>query len=275
MSTCFEHLNGKKLIIGLSHLKPLPGTPFYEEGNLKISMEKAVCDCVALKEGGADGALIQTFDILDPHTDDTDYIRVASVASIASKVRAEVGRDFLLGVQIMWNCITPSLAVCRAVHADFTRCSCYVGESKSAAGTIYGKPLEINAYRKKIGAENIGMSNEIYGYHIKGDYDAERLKGLAFYSEYYGAQALEVMHKDEKINEQMVKDAKSVSKLPVILGGSTNVENCKRRLRYADGAYVGGAFQENGMGGIVKKERVLEYMQRVRELEDEMKSSTD
>ena len=33
-ATIFDNLDGKKLVIGLVHLPPLPGTPLYEEGNL-------------------------------------------------------------------------------------------------------------------------------------------------------------------------------------------------------------------------------------------------
>ena len=45
----------RKLIIGLVHLLPLPGTPNYEEGLLQKSVDKALSDVKALMEGGADG----------------------------------------------------------------------------------------------------------------------------------------------------------------------------------------------------------------------------
>ena len=38
----FKNLNGKKLVIGLVHLLPMPGTPLYEEGNLEKMTEKAI-----------------------------------------------------------------------------------------------------------------------------------------------------------------------------------------------------------------------------------------
>ena len=34
MATCFDNLNGKKLVIGLVHLLPMLGTPLYEDGNM-------------------------------------------------------------------------------------------------------------------------------------------------------------------------------------------------------------------------------------------------
>ena len=112
--TIFDDLNGKKLVIGLVHLLPMPATPLYEEGNIEKMMEKAIKDCKTLQNAGADGGLIQSVDVFYPTTDDTDYARVATISAIAARVRAEVGPDFKIGVQLMMNCITPSLAACKA-----------------------------------------------------------------------------------------------------------------------------------------------------------------
>ena len=65
------HFDGdKKYIIGLVHLMPLPGTPFYE-GNLTAVIDKAVRDATALSRGGAHGCLIQTVDRVYSNEDDT------------------------------------------------------------------------------------------------------------------------------------------------------------------------------------------------------------
>ena len=168
MATCFDHLNGKKLVIGLVHLLPMPGTPLYEDGNLDKMTRKAIADCKTLKENGADGCLVQTVDVYYPATDDTDYARVATLAAVTARVRDAVGPDFLVGAQIMWNCITPSLAVCKGAGADFTRCSALVGKTESLYGTIEGQPLKVAEYRRKIEAGGIAMLSEISGYHHTG-----------------------------------------------------------------------------------------------------------
>lgn len=70
--------NGKKLIIGCIHLLPMPNTPFYTSGDFERSLEKAVKDAATLKNGGADGCIIQPVDRVYTNTDDTDYVRVAA-----------------------------------------------------------------------------------------------------------------------------------------------------------------------------------------------------
>ena len=89
-----------------------------------------------------------------------------------------------------------------------------------------------------------------------------------------GADAIEVCHKDIAHNEQLVKDVKSVGDYPVILGGNTAVKDCKDRLRYADGALVGSAFQGGNWGGPIVGSIVNEYVRKIRELEDELAKQT-
>lgn len=157
---------GHKLIIGCIHLLPMPNTPYYEKGNLEKSIEKAVKDARTLKENGADGCIIQNVDGIFPPTDDTDYVKVACMASIGTLVRNEVGENFIVGVQIMWNSITPSLAAAKACGADFTRCSALTGSSPSPYGTIEANPMKVMNYRRYIDAENVALIAEISGYHF-------------------------------------------------------------------------------------------------------------
>ena len=58
MGKMFEENRGKKLIFGLIHLLPLPGTPFFEEGLLEKSLDKALRDAEALQKGGASGVRV-------------------------------------------------------------------------------------------------------------------------------------------------------------------------------------------------------------------------
>ena len=82
-----------------------------------------------------------------------------------------------------------------------------------------------------------------------------------------GANAIEVMNKDFELNERLIKDVKDATGALVILGGGTDVDNCKQRLRHADGALVGSAFEDHKWGGPIVEDIVRAYMKNVRELE--------
>jgi membrane complex biogenesis BtpA family protein len=258
-----------KLVIGLIHLKPMPNTPYYTPGDLDCSLEKALRDTDALLKGGADGCLVQSVDRVYPATDDTDYVRVAGIAVIAREVKKLAGQNFLVGVQLMWNCITPSLAAAKASNADFVRCSVLVGETKSPFGNISGNPLKVLNYRKNIDAEKISLISEIAGYHylIEDAYNKKSLMSIAQQAVMVGTDCIEVYHKDEEINEHLVRDIKEVfPSMPVILGGGTNIENCKSRLKYADGALVGSCFEGGKWGENLDVDIIKAYVSRVREL---------
>ena len=260
---------GKKLIIGCIHLLPMPNTPLYTEGDYERSIEKALKDAEALIKGGADGCIIQTVDGIFPNTDDADYVRVACMSVVGNEVRRMAGPDFKVGVQILWNCITPSLAAAKACHADFTRCTALTGTTQSAFGPIVAEPLKVQNYRAHIGAQNVAMIAEIAGYHFlsEGGYDKKRLLGQAKDALTVGANAIEVFHSDEELNERMVLDLKEAFNVPVVLGGGTNIENAARRLKYADCAIVGTCFEKGNWGGPVQRDAVRDYVAGVRKIE--------
>jgi len=272
METCFNNLNGKKLIIGLIHLLPMPGTPNYKDGNMEKMLKKAVQDARTLKANGADGCLIQPGNSIYPCTDDTDYIRVACLAAAISLVRAEVGPDFLIGGMLMVNCTTPSLAACKAAGADFTRVAALARNTESPWGTVIAQPLKVADYRNKIEANNIAMIAEVSSYHHKhSEFDPAAIRQQVRSSLSLGANAVEIMDPDFEHNERLVKLIKEMNPdIPVVLGGGTNVENCKDRLRYADVALVGTCFEGGKWGGPVIGEIVAEYVRKVRELEAEL-----
>lgn len=255
---------GYKYVIGLVHLLPLPGTPLYEAGNLEKSLGKALSDVRALRAGGADGCLLQTVDKIYPSGDDTDYARVSAMAVIAHEVRRAAGPDFLVGVQLMWNCITPSLAVCKVCGADFTRCTAMVGVTDSPFGAIQADPMKVQSYRTYIGARDVQMVAEIQGYHFdKDSFDPRAVRERARSARMVGADAVEIMHPDEEINGQIAREIRSMG-IPVVLGGGTNAENCARRLRDADMAFVGGCFEKGNWGGPICEDAVRDYVSRVR-----------
>ena len=260
--------NNQKLIFGLIHLKPMPGTPFYQDGDYEASIEKAIRDAKALENGGASGCLIQTVDKVYPVGDDSDYVRATCLAVIANEVKKNVGPDFKIGVQLMWNCITPSIAVAKSVKADYTRCTALVGQTTSPfGGVINADPLKVLEYRKKIEAEDVELLAEIAGYHFHGGYDKEALLSRVASAVMVRANAVEIMSKNEEENNRMELDIREAyPDLPIILGGGTDVKSAASRLRNADGALVGRCFEGNNWGGGIDEAIVASYMKEVRSI---------
>jgi len=262
----FDTLGKKKVVIGMVHLLPLPGTPFYEAGNMEQALEKAVADATALDRGGADGCLIQTVDRIYSPGDDVDYARVAAMAAIVKAVSDATRPEFQIGVQIMVNALKASLAVASVCGGSFLRCTALVGATLSASGIVEAKPLEFLNYRAQIGAQAIKLIAEVESMHFKwmGDKPVAEVARMASRA---GAHAVEVAHLDEDTNARLVREIKtSMPELPVILGGHTNHDNAARRLAEADGAFVGRCLEVDGWGSRVDVERVREYVKIVASL---------
>src|SRR5919206_3201746 len=201
----FESLGRKKVVIGMVHLLPLPGTPFYQEGNVERAMTKAVADATALYQGGADGCLIQTVDRVYPAADEADYARVAAMAAITQAVAEATGPEFQIGVQIMVNALKASVAVAKVCGGSFLRCTALVGATVGASGMVAANPHDFLTYRARIGAQQIKLIAEVNSRHFhwlgtRSTADVARMAARA------GADAVEVAHPDEGTNAGWVRD---------------------------------------------------------------------
>jgi len=263
----FENLGKKKVVLGLIHLLPLPGTPFYEEGNLEQSLDKALADATALFEGGADGCLVQTIDRIYPAGNEADYARVAAMSRIVTAVSQATRPEFQIGVQILWNALDASLAVAKVCGGSFLRCNAFVGATLTPSGVAEADPVAFQNYRRHIGAQDIKLIAEVNGMHfhwLNGNKSTAEIARLAVNA---GAHAVEVAHQDEETCAQLVREIKqAMPTLPVILGGYTNHENAARRLAEADGAFVGSCFETDGWGSRVNVGRVRQYVDIVSKL---------
>jgi predicted TIM-barrel enzyme len=142
-----------------------------------------------------------------------------------------------------------------------------VGTTPSPFGAIEANPLKVQSYRKYIDAGNVAMIAEIQGYHFKGEYDSDTVKTLARSARMVGADAVEVMHKDEELNNRIVHDIKSMDgSLPVVLGGATDLSNVTSRMKEADMALVGSCFENGKWGGDIDPHTVKEYVGLVRSI---------
>ena len=262
----FDTLGKKKVVIGMVHLPPLPGTPFYQDGTLAQALEKAVADATALYQGGADGCLIQTVDRVYPTGDEADYARVAAMATIVQAVVQATGPEFHVGVQIMVNALKASLAVAKVCGGAFLRCTALAGATLTPSGIVEANPHEFLHYRARLGAQHITLIAEVHSMHFRwlGD---RSTADVARTVTRMGAAAVEVAHPDEATNAHLVRDIKqALPHVPVILGGHTNHENVARRLAEADGVFVGTCLKSDSWNGRVDVDRVREYVDIVASL---------
>lgn len=259
---------GHKLVLGMIHLSPLPGTPFHEEGSFQATLATAVASAVALAEGGADGCLVQTVDRVYPVVDESDPARTAAMALVVQAIRNHVDDGFHVGVQMMRNALKPSLAVARVAGGDFIRAGVLVGRTITPHGVVEANPLDVMAYRKAIGAQGVAVVAEVDSMHFNPADSGMTTARAATSARYVGADAVSLAHPDEERTLTMIRSVREAAPgLPVVLAGHTHHGNVRRLLAEADGAFVGTCLEADGWGGRIVADRVRAYVEAVREVE--------
>ncbi len=250
-----------KPIVGMIHLKPLPGTPGYG-GSLDAVLDAALADAVALDAGGIDAIMIENYgdvpfrrSMVEPHT-------IAAMAVIAAEVRRITSRP--LGVNVLRNDPVAALGVAAACGAVMIRVNVHTGAMVTDQGIIEGNANATLEYRTKLGS----------GTKILADVHVKHAAPLApIPIEVAAADAAERGLADALIvtgsrtgipcdaaELQLVRA--SAGGVPVLIGSGVTAETAPELLRLCDGAIVGSWLKEEGnVGRPVDRERVERLME--------------
>jgi membrane complex biogenesis BtpA family protein len=259
----------RKAVLGMIHLQPLPGTPFYQEDSLPDITATAVDSALALERGGASGCLVQTVDRVYAAGEESDPARTAAMALIVQAITQATGPHFQVGVQLMRNALTASLAVAKVAGGSYIRASALVGATMSASGLVQADPLRVMEYRKKINADDVEIIAEVDSMHFSWHGGGASTAQVAGYARYAGADAVSLGHPDEATTLEMIAAVRERGPgMPIILAGYTNHDNAARLLAAADGAFVGTCLEAGGWGGRIDPEKVKAYTDIVAGLED-------
>jgi uncharacterized protein len=223
---------GRKVVLGMVHLRPLPGTPYYERDSLASIVDVAVRSATALAEGGADGCLVQTADRVYAPGEESDPARTAAMELVVSAVARETAGGFVVGVQMMQNALKASLAVAKVAGASYIRASAVVGATLTGHGMVEARPLEVMEYRAKIGAQDVKIVGEVGSMHFEWLGGARTAGEVARAAVAVGADAVALGHRDEGRTLEMIALVReAVPGTAVILAGYTSHENAARLPR--------------------------------------------
>ncbi|MCC3769508.1 BtpA/SgcQ family protein [Streptomyces sp. UNOC14_S4] len=263
-ATAADGIAAGRTLYGVLHLPPMPGTPFHVPGSLSAAIDDAVRDAEALRDGGADGALLQTVDRVYSTEDEADPARVAAMTRYVTRVADAVGDGFPLGVQIMRHAVSASLAVAKVTGAAFVRADAIVGATLSTHGRVAPDPLRIMGYRRALDAFDVQLIADVDSMHFSWEGGTETTGGVARRALFVGADAVCVAHPDEATALARIADVRDrVPEARIMLGGFLTHENAARLLADADGAFVSGCL--TAPDGRVVTDRVRRLADTVRE----------
>lgn len=257
-----------KPIIGMVHLRPLPGSAGYQSGSgMKTIVDEGLEDASRLIEGGVDGIQIenqgdwpfQPPEEIGPET-------VAAVTAAVSRIRDRF--DIPMGINIHLNGVCQALAIAVATECQWVRAFELANAYIAPSGLINAAGPRALRYRCFLRAEEKVM---IFGdYHVKhGSHqlvaDKSRTE-LAHDVEASLADAIIITGREtgSAPDPDEITTIREASSIPLFLGSGLDKDNLNELLSIVDGAIVGSAFKMDGkLDNPVDVKLVKDFMKAV------------
>ena len=235
-----------KTVIGMIHVRALPGTPRHAGGMAPI-VDQALAEAEIYRACGIHALMVENMHDL-PYVQHPGPEIATAMAVVAREVK-KAHPQLPLGLQILAGANNDALAAALAAGADFIRAEAFVfghvadeGYMDSCAGTLL-------RHRKAIGAEHIAIFTDIKKKHsahaLTADVDIVQ---TAHAAEYFlsdgliltGAATGEAASADE------LRAVHAATRLPVLVGSGITADNLKTYLPLADAFIVGSHFKKDG-----------------------------
>ena len=248
LTPLFSRLFGSrpKTIIGMIHVRALPGTPRHAGGIAPI-VDHALAEAETYRACGIHALMVENMH-------DIPYVQHPGpeIATAMAVVAREVKRAhpaLPLGLQILAGANNEALSAALAAGADFIRAEAFVfghvadeGYMDSCAGTLL-------RHRKAIGAEHIAIFTDIKKKHsahaLTADVDIVQ---TAHAAEYFLSDGLILTGAatGEAASAEELRAVCAATKLPVLVGSGITADNLKTYLPLADAFIVGSSFKKGG-----------------------------
>src|SRR5438067_5912862 len=136
-----------KRLIGVVHLRPLPGSPRYQ-GSIEQIVKLALADAKAYETGGAHAIFIENFGDVPFTKGCVSPETIAAMAVIGRALReaSKIG----IGFNVLRNDARAALALCAACGGSFIRVNVHSGAMLTDQGIIEGDAYHTLRYQRQV-----------------------------------------------------------------------------------------------------------------------------
>jgi len=253
----------RKVLIGVVHLKPLPGSPRHGQTMADI-IKFAVADAVAYERGGAHAIFIENFGDVPFTKSNVAPETIAAMTAAGCAVRAAV--KLPIGFNVLRNDARAALALCAACGGDFIRVNVHSGAMLTDQGLIEGDAYNTLRYR-----ESVAPGAQIFAdVHVKhavplGDWSLEDAANDTVERGLADALIVSGVGTGKAADIGDVERVRAVCPhAKILLGSGVNVDNVKVFLRIADGVIVGSSLKRDGkLANLVDPRRVAALVKAI------------
>lgn len=255
-----------KVIIGVVHCPPMPGTPRFRDKDFSNTVAVALSDAMAYVAGGVDGLIIENHgDIPFLKPDRIGHEVSAGLAVITDRVRQKV--DVPIGVNVLANAAVPALAVAKAAGAAFVRVNQWANAYVANEGIVEGEAGVALRYRAAIGANDIAIFADAHVKHGAHAIVADRsVSELVRDVEFFDADAIICtgQRTGDAAAVDEIRTMREATSLPLLVGSGATTENIATILPLLDGVIVASALKQDGVWwNRVEERRVAAFMEKV------------
>lgn len=253
-----------KPIIGVIHLRPLPGAPRYDGEPMDEIYAAAVEDARRLTDGGVDGIIVE-------NASDLPFARPEAIgpetvaALTAACVHVRQATRLPIGITLVANAAVPALAVAKATGARWVRVNQWANAYVANEGLLDGPAGQAMRFRSAVHARDVFILADVhvkFGAHaITADRDIEeQTRDL----EFFDADAVIVTGQRTGSPTPLahLQRVKRATTLPVLIGSGLDADSAFELLSVADGAIVGSDLKESGRWWNAVDERRVEALMR-------------
>ncbi|MET6990652.1 BtpA/SgcQ family protein [Sediminicola arcticus] len=237
--------SGIKPVIGMVHLKALPGTPKNTLNSSEI-INAALLEADIYKRAGINAIMLENMH-------DVPYLN-GSVGHEISTLMTLIGHlikqrtNVHVGIQILAGANMEALAAAKAAGLDFIRVEGFVFAHVADEGIIEAQAAKLLRYRKKIGAEDVAIFTDIKKKHSSHAITEDvSLLDTAKAAQFFLSDGVIVTgsHTGISASIEELKTLKDMA-IPVLIGSGITKDNIADYWSLCNGIIIGSHFKKEG-----------------------------
>ena len=256
-----------RVLIGVVHLLPLPGSPEFAGGGVEPIYGRALADASAYAEAGFDGLIIENHgDVPFSKPEDIGPETAAHMSVAAERIRRETGAP--IGVNVLANAALHALAIASAAGARFVRVNQWANAYVANEGLIEGAAAKAMRYRSLLQARDVKIFADAHVKHGAHAIVQDRpVDELVRDVEFFNADA--VIFTGERTGHaadfDYLRKIRAAASLPTLVGSGVDPGNVGDILSIVDGIIVASALKVDGLWwNPVDGERARQFVERAR-----------
>ncbi|MCB9837795.1 MAG: BtpA/SgcQ family protein [Phycisphaeraceae bacterium] len=244
-----HHLGVDRPLIGMIHVRALPGTPF-AGAPLEEVIDKAAEEAETLFDLGFDALCIENMHDRPYLPGEVGPEIVAAMTAVGVAVRS-AAPSAPLGVQVLAGANIAALAVALAVDAQFIRAENFVFAHVADEGLMpTASAGALLRERRRLGAEHVAIFADVKKKHSAHAITSDvSLAQTAHGAEFFAADGLIVTGSATGAATDaadLIEAKQACPELPVLVGSGATPENIGAMYRHADGVIVGSSMKFDG-----------------------------